>query len=109
MADPLAQDTVDAVPQDGITALDPSTAVSNIDAWIRKLGDASFSNASQVRDGLQTLKSQLQATPRDANAIGQTLTQLGQMTTEAAGGDATLSKLGSALTSGGAKLTGKAA
>ena len=103
-----AQATLDAVPAGGLTDMAPSAAIANIDSWIAKLDGATFTNASEIRDGLTTLRSQLQASPLDGNAIGETLVDLGTWTTEAAGGDAALSQLGSALTSAGQGLTGGA-
>lgn len=104
-SDVTAQGTLDAVPAAGLTAMAPATAVSNIDSWIAQLDGATFTNASEIRDGLMTLRTQLQADPIDGNAVGETLTNLGNWTTEAAGGDAALSQLGSALTSAGQGLT----
>ena len=109
MADSLTTQTIDAVPEQGITAMEPSAALSNIDSWISTLDGASFDNAPQVRSGLTTLKQQLQASPRDGAAIGQTLMSLGSMTTQAAGGDAALSTLGATLTRGGRALSGQKA
>ena len=101
-----AQSTLDAVPAEGLTAMAPSAAIANIDSWIAQLDGADFTNASEIRDGLTTLRGQLQESPLDGNAIGETLVNLGTWTSEAAGGDAALSQLGSALSSAGETLTG---
>ena len=105
MDDVTAQGTLDAVQAaGGLTDLAPATAVANIDAWIAKLDG--MDGTDGVVDGLQTLKTQLTTTPLDGNAIGQTLMSLGEQTTAVAGDDASLSQLGSALTSAGETLTG---
>ncbi len=101
-----AQGTLDAVPADGLTAMAPATALANIDSWIDQLDGATFTNASEIRQGLMTLRDQLQEDPLNGSAIGETLTNLGNWTSEAAGGDAALGQLGSALTSAGNGLTG---
>ena len=54
---------------------------------------------------LRTLRSQLQASPIDGMAVGMTLSELGEQTTAAAGGDASLRQLGQALSQTGAMLT----
>ncbi len=106
MSDSLTTQTVDAVPQGGITAMDPQAALSNIDSWISKLDGASFPNATEIHNGLVHLKNQLQASPRDGRAIGLTLSNLGQWTTGSAGDDAALGTLGAALSKGGRMLSG---
>ena len=109
MVDDLTTTTVNAVPEGGITQMEPSKALSNIDSWIAKLGGASFPNADTIKSGLETLKAQLQASPRDGKAIGQSLTTLGEMTTQAGAGNDALGKLGSALSKGGRALSGQKA
>lgn len=99
-----AQATLEAVPAEGLTAMDPGAAVGNIDAWIGTLSE--IPEASGVVEGLQTLKTQLTTDPLDGNAIGETLSSLGEQTTAVAGDDASLQQLGSALSSAGATLTG---
>lgn len=103
--DVTAQGTLDAVQEaGGLTSLAPSTAVANIDGWIAQLeGNA---DAAPVVDNLQMLKTQLTTEPLDGSAIGSTLMTLGEQTVAAAGGDAALEQLGSALTSAGEMLTG---
>ena len=100
-----AQATLDAVPAGGLTEMAPATAVSNIDSWIAQLDGATFQNAGEIRQGLMTLKDQLQTEPLNGSAIGETLTNLGNWTEQAAGGDASLTQLGQALASAGQNLT----
>ena len=102
--DVTAQATLDAVPAEGLTAMDIGAATGNIDAWIAKLSDVP--EASGVVEGLQTLKAQLTTNPLDGNAIGETLSFLGTETSAAAAGDAALEQLGSALSSAGSTLMG---
>ncbi|PAP78566.1 hypothetical protein BSZ37_20115 [Rubrivirga marina] len=99
------QATVDAVTEaGGLTSLAPAAAVSNIDAWIDRLeGNPDF--APVVAD-LETLRSQLQASPIDGAAVGATLQSLGQATTAAAAGDGALETLGTTLTDAGNSLAG---
>ncbi len=101
-----AQATVDAVTEaGGLTELAPGAAVGNIDAWIARLeGDPDF---APVVEDLETLKSQLQASPLDGAAIGATLQSLGAATTAAAGGDGALETLGTTLTDAGNALAGQ--
>ena len=105
MADVTAQGTLDAVPAGGLTEMAPATAVGNIDQWIARLDGATFENSDEIRQGLMTLKDQLQTTPLDGSAIGETLTNLGNWTEASAGGDASLTQLGQALASAGQNLT----
>ena len=104
-SDVTAQSTLDAVPAGGLTEMAPATAVGNIDSWIAQLDGATFQNATEIRQGLMTLKDQLQASPIDGAAVGETLTNLGNWTEQAAGGDASLTQLGQALASAGQNLT----
>lgn len=100
-----AQATVDAVTEaGGLTSLAPGAAVDNIDAWIARLeGNPDF---APVVEDLETLKSQLQASPIDGAAVGATLQSLGAATTEAAAGDGALETLGTTLTDAGNSLAG---
>jgi len=100
-----AQATVDAVTEaGGLTNLAPGAAVDNIDAWIARLeGNADF---ARVVEDLETLKSQLQASPIDGAAVGATLQSLGEATTAAAAGDGALETLGTTLTDAGNSLAG---
>ena len=104
-SDVTAQGTIDAVPAGGLTEMAPATAIGNIDSWIAQLDGATFQNATEIRQGLMTLKDQLQASPIDGAAVGETLTNLGNWTEQAAGGDASLTQLGQALASAGQNLT----
>ena len=104
-SDVTAQGTLDAVPAGGLTEMPLATATGNIDQWIATLDGATFQNATEIRQGLMTLKDQLQTTPLDGSAIGATLTDLGNWTEAAAGGDASLTQLGQALASAGQNLT----
>ncbi|MDT0631120.1 hypothetical protein RQM47_01795 [Rubrivirga sp. S365] len=103
--DVTAQGTLDAVPAGGLTEMAPATAIGNIDSWIAQLDGATFTNSTEIRQGLMTLKDQLQASPIDGAAVGETLTNLGTWTEQAAGGDASLTQLGQALASAGQNLT----
>ena len=100
-----AEATLDAA-QDagGLTSLAPAAAVSNIDAWIARLDGTPA--AAPVVANLRTLRSQLQAPTLDGMAIGMTLSELGEQTTAAAGGDASLTQLGQALSQAGSALSG---
>lgn len=104
-AEVTPQGTLDAVPAGGLTEMAPSAALANIDSWIDRLDGATFTNATEIRQGLMTLRDQLQEDPLNGSAIGETLTNLGNWTSEAAGTDSALSQLGSALTSAGENLT----
>ena len=89
-----------------ITALEPSAALGNINGWINTLDGQTFPNATEIRDGLMTLRDQLQASPLDGAAIGATLTNLGDWTAASAPDNADIQTLAGALRSGGEKLTG---
>lgn len=102
--DVTAEATLAAVPPEGLTAMNPSAAVDNIDAWIARLDGATFTNATEIRNGLMQLRNQLTTSPLDGAAIGRTLIDLGNWTTQAAGGDGALQQLGSALTATGNQL-----
>ena len=100
-----AQATLDAAQNaGGLTSLAPTAAVSNIDSWISRLDGVPA--AAPVVANLRTLKSQLQASTLDGMAIGMTLSELGEQTTAAAGGDASLRQLGQALSQAGQALSG---
>ena len=111
MAGDVTVDGTIAAAGSDITMMAPAAAIENIDGWIAKFGDLDFDQKTQIVTGLQTLKTQLQATPLDGAAIGQTLTLLGTETTAAAATASSSSQeglrtLGSALTAGGQKLSG---
>lgn len=89
-----------------ITAIEPSAALGNINGWINTLDGQTFPNAVEIRDGLMTLRDQLQASPLDGAAIGATLTNLGDWTAASAPDNADIQTLAGALRSGGEKLTG---
>ena len=104
-SDVTAQGTVDAVTEaGGLTNLAAGAAIDNIDGWIAQL-QANPDFAPVVTD-LETLKTQLQASPIDGMAVGETLQRLGEATTGAAGGDSALETLGTTLTEAGNQLTG---
>lgn len=86
----------------GLTRIAPSAAVANIDGWIARLDG--MPAAAPIVGNLRTLKMQLTASPFDGEAVGRTLTELGQQTSRAAGSDAQLSQLGAALTQAGSML-----
>ena len=85
--------------------LDAGDAVGNINGWINTLDGAEFTNSTEIRDGLISLKEQLQANPLDGAAIGAILNDLGTWTKAAAPDNAEIQTLGDALLAGGAKLT----
>ena len=89
-----------------VTAIEPSAALANINGWINTLDGQTFTNATEIRDGLISLKEQLQANPLDGAAIGAILTDLGTWTKASAPDNAEIQTLGDALLAGGAKLTG---
>ena len=97
--------TIDAAGND-ITALAPETALANINGWINTLDGAEFTNSTEIRDGLMTLKDQLSTDPLNGSAIGETLTNLGTWTKASAPDNAEIQTLGDALLAGGTKLTG---
>lgn len=103
--DVTPQGTVDAVTQaGGLTELPMAAALQNIDGWIAQLeGNPDF---APVVSDLEMLRSQLQESPIDGSAVGETLLSLGEATTAAAGGDGALETLGSTLTDAGNQLTG---
>ena len=89
-----------------ITAIEPGAALANINGWINTLDGQTFTNATEIRDGLITLKEQLSTSPLDGAAIGATLTDLGTWTKASAPDNAEIQTLGDALLAGGSKLTG---
>ena len=91
---------------DDITAIDGAAALANINGWINTLDGQTFPNATEIRDGLISLKEQLEADPLDGAAIGAILTDLGTWTAASAPDNAEIQTLAGALTAGGAKLTG---
>ncbi|HIG73282.1 MAG TPA: hypothetical protein EYQ24_01485 [Bacteroidetes bacterium] len=91
---------------DDITAIPVAGALDNINGWIARLDGAEFTNAAEIREGLMTLRDQLQNDPLDGAAIGETLTNLGDWTAESAPDNDQIQALASALQTGGAKLTG---
>ncbi len=105
--DVTAEGTVEAVQAaGGLTSLPGEAAISNIDGWIAQLdGNPDF---APVVEDLQLLRGQLQESPIDGAAVGATLQRLGEATSAAAGDNASLQTLGSALTEGGNALTGGA-
>ena len=122
MADPMATGTMAGdVTVDGtiaaagsdLTALPVADATANIDGWIAKLGapDVAFDQKDGIVNGLNELKAELAAMPLDGAAIGETLADLGDLTTESAATASTSSQeglrtLGGALSAAGAKLGG---
>ncbi|PPK85033.1 hypothetical protein CLV84_1922 [Neolewinella xylanilytica] len=98
--------TVSAVESAGgdITALDPSTAVSNIDSWISELG--TMDGTDEIVSDLQDLKTQLTAETIDGSAVSELLSSLAEETRELGGDNMGLSTLASALEAGAEKLGG---
>lgn len=97
--------TIAAAGED-ITAIPAAGALDNINGWIAQLEGAEFTNAAEIREGLMTLRDQLQNDPLDGAAIGETLTNLGNWTAESAPDNDQIQTLAGALQAGGAKLTG---
>ncbi|MGI9176100.1 MAG: hypothetical protein ACR2GR_12375 [Rhodothermales bacterium] len=97
--------------QGDITAMDPAAAVDNINAWQAEL-EASGDEALQgIASDLGELKNQLSQMPPNGGEVGQTLTRLGEQTTQAAasaeaGVAEQLNQLGSLLSDAGAQLSG---
>jgi len=88
-----------------ITALDGAAALGNINGWINTLDGQTFPNATEIRDGLISLKEQLETDPLDGAAIGAILTDLGTWTAASAPDNAEIQTLAGALSAGGAQLT----
>ena len=97
--------------QGDITTMDPAAAVDNINAWQAEL-EASGDEALQgIATDLGELKNQLAQMPPNGSEVGQTLTRLGEQTTQAAasaeaGVAEQLNQLGSLLSDAGAQLSG---
>ena len=101
------QATVSAVESAGgdITALDPSTAVSNIDTWISTLGE--MDGTDQIVGDLNSLKSELTSDAIDGSAVSSLLSSLADQTRQLGNGNMGLNTLASALDAGASKLAGK--
>ena len=111
MASDVTVDGTIAAAGTDLTALPAADAVANIDGWIAKLEGAQFDQAGDLTSGLRELKTQLGAMPLDGSAIGETLSELGELTTASAGTASSSSQeglrtLGGALSATGAKLSG---
>lgn len=104
-SDVTASGTVAAVTDaGGLLALEPATAVANIEGWIAKLDGVE--GAAPVQDMLKTLRDQLTAEVIDGMAVSETLSGLATATEGAAGGDADLEALAGALSEAAMKLKG---
>ena len=100
-----AAGTVEAVTDaGGLLALEPTTAVANIEGWIAKLDGVE--GAMPIQDMLKTLREQLTAEVIDGMAVSETLSGLATATEGAAGGDADLEALAGALSDAAATLKG---
>lgn len=99
-------ETVDAVNAAGgdITAVAPASAIVVVDGWIAKL--SSMPEAAGIVGNLNALKGQLASGAPDAKTTGDLLTKLGLETQALATDNVALQGLSSALTAGGAKLSG---
>lgn len=106
-ADPLVKNTIDAVQakEGDITALDPGTAVSNIDSWIVKLGG--MDGTSGMVSDLESLKMELSSGNIDGGKVSGILSSLASQTRDMGNGNPMLGTLASALDAGAAKLGGK--
>ena len=97
----------------GITALNPATAVSNIESWKSQLEAAGTPALTSIAKDLGSLHGLLTSGSLDGAAIGQLLHKLGEATSATASGAAAasqdkLSTLGSLLTKAGSALGAKA-
>lgn len=98
-----ASGTVAAVEEaGGLLALEPTTAVANIEGWIAKLDGVE--GGADIQDMLKTLKEQLTAETIDGSAVAETLTGLSAATEMAGTGDADLEALAGALEDAAMKL-----
>ncbi|MFN3596118.1 MAG: hypothetical protein ACK41D_02470 [Rubricoccaceae bacterium] len=107
----LLQGTV-AAAEGGLTRLPAAAAVQNIEAWQARLRGSDNPTLVQIHDDLGRLRTELQRTTLDGQAIGRLLTSLGQNTTAAAASaDAAsrpqLTRLGSLLSAAGGQLAGR--
>ena len=101
------QSTVDAVNSAGgdITALDPSTATSNIDGWIGQL--RGMDGTDGIVSELENLKTELSAESIDGSRVSTILSTLADETRNLEGQAPGLGTLASALQAGADKLAGK--
>ena len=95
----------------GITALNPATAVSNIEGWESQLQATGKPALTSIAQDLGALRKELTSGSLDGAAIGKLLSRLGQQTTSTAAGAEAASKdklttLGSLLTKAGGALGG---
>ena len=99
-------ETVDAVRNAGgdITAIPPAAATGVIDGWIAKLSGTP--GASNVVNGLQSLKAELTSGNIDGKKVGGILNGLAAETRAMAPDNMALGNLASALEAGGNKLSG---
>ena len=101
------QSTISAVESAGgdITALQPTTAVSNIDSWISELSN--MDGTDEIVSDLNELKTELTADNIDGGAVSELLSSLADETRELGGDNMGLSTLARALDAGAQKLAGK--
>ena len=97
--------------QGDVTAMNPETAISNIESWEEQLEASGDETLQSIASGLGDLRNQLAQEPVDGAVVGETLSRLGQQTTQAAataevGVQEQLQQLGSLLSDAGARLTG---
>ena len=97
----------------GITALNPATAVSNIEGWQTQLQATGNAHLVGIAKDLGALRTLLTSGSLDGSAIGQVLHRLGQETTASATGAEAASKdklttLGGLLTKAAGALGAKA-
>ena len=97
----------------GITALSPTTAVSNIESWESQLQATGKPELTSIATDLGSLRSELSSGNLDGSAIGKLLSKLGKATTATAANaeassQAKLTTLGSLLTKAGSALGGNA-
>ena len=86
------------------TTASPSVAIQTLDLWAARLDTASVEGGAEIRDDLVTLRNLLQSSPLDGEAIGKTMTDLGEQTAAVDSSDAALSALADALQTIGRRL-----
>ncbi len=88
----------------GVRQASPSVAIQTVDLWIARLDTASVAGGAEIRGDLVTLRNLLQSSPLDGEAIGRTMTRLGEQTAVVDSTDADLGALATALRTVGRRL-----
>ena len=99
-------ETNDAIANAGgdLTALEPTAAVSTIDAWIAKLDG--MDGTGEITENLKELKEELTEEEIDGAEVGTLLNALAEDTKEVAGDNVAANSLASSLAAAGEKLGG---